>query len=239
MRHCRVIVAMFLRMEDEAENLGGPEPVAQPPLGEWRAPLFWMACGALLAGLAAGAVILAQRVGVERDMAAVAGMLPPPAAVGPDAHAPSATAPGPAAAAGAPSHQPSKTAPRLAAEASVAPAARGPAAVAARTQPASPATAPVARRAPSTAARVAGGTAAARAPSVRKPSAQQGRKVAARPKAKPHAKRKPPPESTLYWEVFKRCPLPGEPGAVECRRHICNGAEREGPACKPYRKNWR
>src|SRR6185369_18022877 len=50
------------------------------PLGEWRGPAFWMACGALVAGLAAAAVIVLQRVAVERDMMAVAATLPQPAA---------------------------------------------------------------------------------------------------------------------------------------------------------------
>lgn len=225
---------MFSRMEEEAENLKGAEPAAQPPLGEWRAPVFWMACGALLAGLAVGAVVLVQRVGLERDMAAVAGMLPPPAAALRGSDTPAAGAasgpvrPSPASA----------DASELAAAAGVAApplaeAANGPAAAAADAPATAAAVASVARRAPASVARGAGAAAA------RKPPASQARKAAARLKAKAHAKRKPPPESTLYWEVFKRCPLPGEPGAVECRRHICNGAEREGPACNAYRKKWR
>src|SRR5438045_4045256 len=54
----------------------GPGEGARAPLGEWRGPAFWMACGALLTAMAAGAVVLAQRVGVERDMMAVAATMP-------------------------------------------------------------------------------------------------------------------------------------------------------------------
>jgi hypothetical protein len=64
----------------DAAQAGDAGHAARAPLGEWRGPAFWMACGALVAGLAAAAVIVLQRVAVERDMMAVAATLPQPAA---------------------------------------------------------------------------------------------------------------------------------------------------------------
>lgn len=40
----------------------------------------------------------------------------------------------------------------------------------------------------------------------------------------------------LYSQVFRRCPPPGAYGALECRKHICNGAEGKGPACRHINK---
>ncbi|WP_145646967.1 hypothetical protein [Pseudoduganella lurida] len=38
-----------------------------------------------------------------------------------------------------------------------------------------------------------------------------------------------------YSAVFARCPRPGESGAVECRRAVCDGAARKASACAPYK----
>jgi hypothetical protein len=41
--------------------------------------------------------------------------------------------------------------------------------------------------------------------------------------------------SELYGSnLFSRCPRPGVPGAVECRRAVCAGAARRAPSCKYY-----
>lgn len=191
-----------------------PEPPASPSappsrerLFDWQGPVFWMSCGALLAGLAAGAVVLAQRVGVERDLMAVATTLP--------AREAAPTAPPPAVAAArtpdAPPHE-------AGAERKLAPAAlEGTSGQDDRTQKA--------RTVRRQSASASGGTAARvqhRAGSAKQPT----RRV---------AHRKAAGESLKYAEVFKRCPPPGQADAVECRRHICNGAESEGPACAPYR----
>jgi len=175
---------------------------ARPPLGEWRGPVFWMACGALLAGLAAGVVALVQRVGVERDMMAVAATLPQSAPQDPRSLPPAATRPPPGADTGA---APSSA---LALRPSASLSASGPAAREAR---------PV-------------GAKALRRHSVSRPSAmavklQAPGKQARRTRAAANQK---------YAAVFKRCPASGMPGALQCRRDICNGAERKGPACKPY-----
>lgn len=37
-----------------------------------------------------------------------------------------------------------------------------------------------------------------------------------------------------YSSVFARCPRPGVPGAVECRRAVCAGAARKSVACRYY-----
>lgn len=37
-----------------------------------------------------------------------------------------------------------------------------------------------------------------------------------------------------YSAVFARCPRPGVPGAVECRRAVCAGAARKTTACRYY-----
>lgn len=181
----------------------GAEPSARPDrpsharLLEWQGPAFWMSCGALLAGLAAGAVVLAQRVGVERDLMAVATTLPQS-----EAKAQLAPAPGPAA--------------RRQEEPSPQPAA-------------APKPVPSAMEGPS-----AESTAAQAKPSRRRGTQHHSTvQLAARKKSVTH--RKSAENVEKYAEVFKRCPRPGEPGAVDCRRHICNGAESEGPACKPYR----
>jgi hypothetical protein len=192
---------------------GGAEPRARTEkpssagLVEWQAPVFWMSCGALLAGLVAGAVVLVQRVGIERDLMAVATTLPPAA---------QATA----------------------------------VAVPRRHEPAVPAAAPAATPGPSD----------MEGPSVQEPDTRKivatprrtarSAKLVAKPAPRHAAATQPARKKTAvrrkqlanvggYSEVFKRCPWPGEPGAVECRRHVCNGAESEGPACKPYRSGLR
>jgi hypothetical protein len=45
------------------------------------------------------------------------------------------------------------------------------------------------------------------------------------------AKLSPKTREYLYSQAFKRCPAPGSPGALQCRKHICNGAEGGSPAC--------
>jgi hypothetical protein len=192
---------------------GGAEPHArtEKPSGaglvEWQAPVFWMSCGALLAGLVAGAVVLVQRVGIERDLMAVATTLPPAAPT---------TAPAaprsiePAVPAPAPTSKPSSA--EMAGPSVQEPDARKTVATPRRTARSAKA---VAKPAPRYAA-----------------ATQPARKKTA-------VRRKQLASVGGYSEVFKRCPWPGEPGAVECRRHICNGAESEGPACKPYRSKLR
>ncbi|WP_028102739.1 hypothetical protein [Pseudoduganella violaceinigra] len=155
----------------------GAESRARGPLARWGAPAFWMSCGALLAGLVAGAVILVQRVGVERDMMAVAATMP---------MSPPPVAPIPAVAAAVPVPQ-------------VQPVPRAPAAQAV------------------------------------KALAQQSAARKHKAKPRPRVYRVRMAIEKKYPEVFRRCRPLGESGAVECRHHICNGAERDGPACKPYR----
>ena len=143
-------------------------------------------------------MVLAQRVGVERDLMAVATTLPPREAP---------LAPPPAESA-APRQAEAATAP-LAAEKPHSPALAG-----------TPGQEKSVGKVKTTYRRSAGASigVASRAP-LRK-------KSVARSKATPNLEN--------YAEVFKRCPPPGQSGAVECRRHICNGAESDGPACKPY-----
>lgn len=226
-------------MKEEPDPPPAPDPEAaadpaparapQPPLGAWRVPVFWMACGALLAMLAGSAFVVAQRVGLERDIAALAGNLPP--ATPAPAPAPALVAAPPAPPASIPAPEPTPV---------QAPAPLPPAQLERGVE----AERPVAARPK----RVAGSAqrekkqsynaTRARAPvraAASRQIARSGTK-AARQRARSV---KPAAEHDLYWEVFKRCPLPGEPGAVECRRHVCNGAEREGPACKSYRGKWR
>ncbi|MGW8392321.1 hypothetical protein [Pseudoduganella sp. HUAS MS19] len=219
--------------EQQAGSEGGqppPEPAQSPPpqqqagaqpharaeaaprarLPEWQGPVFWMACGALLAGLAAGAVVLAQRVGIERDLMAVATTLPAHAA---KAGVPPATEAGP---------KPDRTAPERESADTAGPAALS---GASGEQPAisgsaaSPEAKPAMRHRTRSASPVV---------------AQHGSNKVA-PRKRTGARRKAIADTGKYSEVFKRCPPPGQAGAVECRRHICNGAESEGPACRPYR----
>lgn len=181
------------------------------PLGEWRGPAFWMACGALLAGLVGGVAVLVERVAVERDMMAVAATLPPPAGQAPSASAAQSLAAGQAAAAQAaaefsPALAPAKP---LALRQSGSLSARG---VPARRQ-AARRTAPVSLHAVGAPrATVARTYAKPRVPTLRQRAALEQK----------------------YAQVFRRCPAPGMLGAVQCRRDICNGAEGRGPACKPY-----
>jgi hypothetical protein len=44
------------------------------------------------------------------------------------------------------------------------------------------------------------------------------------------------PRKDRYGAVFARCPGPGESGAVECRRAVCDGAAKKTAACAPYLK---
>ncbi|KQV56377.1 MULTISPECIES: hypothetical protein [unclassified Duganella] len=197
----------------KAQQAPPPEPGAQPHSGgqpaargrplEWQGPVFWMSCGVLLAGLAGGAVVLAQRVGIERDLMAVATTLPPRAAQA----IPSPAAPTP-----------------VATVANVAASRPGPPPLSdSSTRDAAPRQAAALPR--------PGGRSTGIA--AKHPARYAGAKQPVRKKAA--VRRKAAPETERYPDVFKRCPWPGEPGAVECRRHICNGAESEGAACKPYR----
>lgn len=54
------------------------------------------------------------------------------------------------------------------------------------------------------------------------------------PAAPPAQRQRAAPRSDRYSAVFARCPRPGESGAVECRRAVCDGAARKAPACAPY-----
>jgi len=213
-RHYRAIVAMFSHMADQHAQSGegqaapspdaaapphgagpraaDPRPGAPAPLGDWRAAAFWMACGALLAGVAFGAVMRVQRVGVERDMMAVAATLPAAPASTPASIRAEAAPATPAVL------QPSVPPPR-------------PDIAARDTRPSETA---VARR------RVLHSPPAHAAKAHAKSglSARAGRAAA----------------EQKYAGVFKRCPPRGTPGALQCRRDICNGAEGRGPACKPY-----
>lgn len=164
-----------------------PEPPARAKLMDWQGPAFWMSCGALLAGLAGGAVVLAQRVGVERDLMAVATTLPQAAATPPSAPAPASAS--------------EKKADVAVMEGSSTERAAAP-------------------------------------PAVRAPK-MKATTVKARPRKKTAARRKAVAEPASYAEVFKRCPTAGQAGAVQCRRDICNGAEKDGPACRPYRPKLR
>lgn len=216
MRRAGVNVAIVGHMTEEPEPQEMPAAASVPnatvPLGSWRAPVFWMACGALLVSLAGGAVMLAQRIGIERDMAAVAALAspppPPPSSV---ATSPPVDAVAPAANAMVPTPPPAE-----------------PAAVVAAMPPP-----------PGVSARPVSKSRAAASPAWKQGKvkrAEAGSKKTGKARA---YRRKADSEKSLYWEVFKRCPLPGEPGAVECRRHICNGAEGKGRACKAYRGKWR
>jgi hypothetical protein len=233
-------------MKEEPDQPPAPDPdpataaeastasVPQPPLGAWRAPVFWMTCGALLAMLAGSAFIVAQRVGLERDIAALAGTLPSPAPV-----AQVAMAPGPAAPLAAAPSAPAVPVPAPEPVPAPAPAPLPPAAPERQAEAERPVAAKP-NRVTGAAVREkkAHNSVRARAP-VRATANRQLARSDAKA-ARQRARRvKPAAEHDLYWEVFKRCPLPGEPGAVECRRHVCNGAEREGPACNSYRGKWR
>ena len=236
-------------MKEENENNGmeGPAPdgnspppaAARAPLGDWRIAAFWMTCGALLVLLALGAFMLVQRVGVERDMMAVAATAAAPVAADPApatgiasrtvvASPALATAP---AMASPPA--PAAAAPRIGAD-----EARGRNALPDKPGDAEPGTATAAGSASPTA------RAGALAPRAKAPARPSGAKAAAKPPRQHAAARRSLKRSARsevhtqegnYARIFARCPLPGEPGSVECRRHICNGAESEGPACKPYR----
>ncbi|WP_426335775.1 hypothetical protein ACN9MY_16505 [Pseudoduganella sp. R-31] len=200
-----------------AQDAGAEPPVrpgrsSRARLLEWQGPVFWMSCGALLAGLAGGAVVLAQRVGIERDLMAVATTLAPDGGRAQAAPGPQAVARAPALA--EPGMQGASRQGGSALEGSSV------------TEPA--ASKPVA--APRHRARPGNG---ATARSKHQASAKQP------PRKKSALRRKLVAEPERYAEVFKRCPWPGERGAVECRRHICNGAESEGPACRPYRSKLR
>jgi hypothetical protein len=211
-----------------------------------------MACGALLAALAGGAAVLAHRVSVERDMERLAQLLPPaPAPAAPGATvaasdaAPPAAAAGPAAAPGG-----AAAAADARADAEVPPgdtsgASGGRLAGPDTASPPAPAMLPKpAKPAPPAHARPAAKGdrhANAQGAAVRKRFAERELRTSAKAghavqsARSPAARRRAQDLQIYYSQIFRRCPQPGEPGAVECRRHICNGAEREGPACKPFR----
>ncbi|XLZ71595.1 hypothetical protein ABT364_06410 [Massilia sp. SR12] len=215
-------------MTEEPERPPAPAapPVAMPPLGAWRVPLFWMGCGALLASLAGGAVLVAQRIGLERDMAAVATLVAPP------------SVPAESSASAAPAAAPAVTLPAATPATPALPAPPAQTGKEASTPPPLAMGAPTAPKARLD--RVPGDK---RVKAKRPGSASKATRYAVqagKKAAKPRTYRSQAAgEKALYWGVFKRCPLPGEPGAVECRRHICHGAEKKGPACKPYRGKWR
>jgi hypothetical protein len=229
--------------EQEAPPAAGPDTPAPPParpaaLAEgWRTPVLWMACGALLAALAGGAAILAHRLSVESDMERVARLLPPAAGL-------TSTAP--------PESAPAPVPPPVPAVAPVAPPVSGDAGLSST----------VPEQAPEAGAAVSGASemdvegnsrGEPRLPQTRGAAAHKTQTKAGKRPAKvtaiaaaksaagkesprsPAARRRARELQNYYSVIFRRCPQPGEPGAIECRRHICNGAESEGPACKPYR----
>ena len=234
------------------------------PVQGWRQPGVWMACGALLAALAGGAAVLAHRVSVERDMEQLARLLPPapppgaalPPAVNAGENAepgngtrpagPPALPPVPGAgqrraaaldpmsgavAHSQPQRQPLARDRHVAGLAAVAPPPRGSAAQA-RSRPRSEYRAEY--KAESRTGYKPGYKAAQRA---RQGEVRLAAKEASTGRsARSAASRRRAQDLQIYYsQIFRRCPQPGEPGAVECRRHICNGAESEGPACKPFR----
>ncbi|MGO4377818.1 hypothetical protein AB4Z19_06070 [Pseudoduganella sp. RAF19] len=86
--------------------------------------------------------------------------------------------------------------------------------------------------------RMQGFAAAPVIPTPRKQFVQSGRAGVASSAAqvRPRTPRKERITRDLYAEVFRRCPPPGAYGALECRKHICNGAEGRGPACRHINK---
>jgi len=196
----------------EAADSHAGQPHA--PLGEWRGPAFWMACGALLAGLVGGVAVIVERVAVERDMMAVAATLPAPQAP---------AMPGPPSAAQS--------------------LAAGRAAAAQAAADISPALAPAKPLSLRSSASLSARNSAARRQATRRATPALSQRTAGMPRATAARTKAKPGPLTLrqraafqqqYAEVFKRCPAPGMLGAVQCRRDICNGAEGRGPACKPY-----
>lgn len=191
------------------------------PLGEWRGPAFWMACGALLAGLVGATVVLVERVAVERDMMAVAATLPQPGS--PAQPTPALRQEGNAVPASIAASEGSQAAPPPASPAARQATARHAAAGDGRPEAAGSVRRHAARRPPAAVApRLAG--------------APHATAIKARAKPAQSSRRKRAVAVEAYSDVFKRCPAPGLPGAVQCRRDICNGAEGKGPACKPYVK---
>ena len=203
--------------------------VAEPPLGEWLVPVFWMSCGALLTALAVGGVVLFQRVAAERELDQLARSLPPALAAPAAAGLPEAgmvTHPVPAA---PPAIGPAPPAPVVAVSAAE-PAAKAPARLSAERRLAAK---PAARAPKSVKREYRRPSLAAKAESAKvRPS-----RMSPGPRAPGKARRRESPEA--YSATFRRCPIPGETGAVECRRHICNGAEGRSAACKPYKGRMR
>ncbi|WP_338761711.1 hypothetical protein [Massilia sp. METH4] len=52
----------------------------------------------------------------------------------------------------------------------------------------------------------------------------------------PRRRTEAPARANGYGAIFARCPGPGQSGAVECRRAVCDGAARKAAACAPYLK---
>lgn len=68
-------------------------------------------------------------------------------------------------------------------------------------------------------------------------SAAGAEQAVAPPAAAPRRQRtEATPRADRYGAVFARCPGPGQSGAVECRRAVCDGAARKAAACAPYLK---
>jgi hypothetical protein len=66
----------------------------------------------------------------------------------------------------------------------------------------------------------------------RKPPSQSARSAAAQQEmGDTDVRLSPRARESLYSRVFKRCPPPGASGALQCRKHICNGAAGRTPAC--------
>ncbi|UGQ48706.1 hypothetical protein [Massilia endophytica] len=70
--------------------------------------------------------------------------------------------------------------------------------------------------------------------------AESGADMESRPerrRATPAVQRREAPAAateSYNSNLFSRCPRPGVPGAVECRRAVCAGAARRAPSCKYY-----
>lgn len=221
-----------------------------PANAKARGPVLWGLVLLIGAALAAVAFWLARSVSTERDLAALARLasLPPsPAVVAPATPPASSPVAQTAVQPAAPPAASPDAGPATAGAPSAAPPAPGPIAADGRdTNPESPVPPmdPQAARpgqppeaaAPAFAARPPASGARSSAQTTRKQQSQSARAAAAPSQLnrdrRLEARMTPRERESLYSQVFKRCPPPGAYGALQCRKHICNGAEGLGPACR-------
>jgi len=225
--------------EFRPEGWGGAQDETQQERAQMSRPVMWGLVLLIAATLAFAGVWISRHFATERELAALARVAALPNAEESATPAPSVTPP-----AAMPLPADARADQQAPLQQAAAPDSRTVQAMVAGTPPATasamtptqtptPAQTTTETSATSTQTPTPAASAGRLPPTARK-SPPPRRAAAATPIANSEramSKLSPRAREYLYSQAFKRCPAPGLPGALQCRKHICNGAEGRNPAC--------